>query len=145
MRAIAALPLLAVPVLIYNVVALGGSLGEGSSAIDAFLRQVLFSVPMASGGRWVVSASDLLITLAVVLLFVEVIKSTSTKRISIVNHGLSLVVFIVCLVEFLLLPGFSTSVFFLLTLIALLDALSGFIITTISARKDLDFSSVGQS
>ncbi|HEX4095611.1 MAG TPA: hypothetical protein VHX64_02725, partial [Caulobacteraceae bacterium] len=45
-------------------------------------------------------------------------------------HGLFL--------EFLLLQGFSTSVFFLLTLMVLLDVLAGFIVTIVASRRDID-------
>lgn len=144
MKAISAFPLLLIPVLIYNAVALGATFGLQTPDIDTFLRQVLFAMPMASGGRWTVSTSDLIVALSIVLLFFEVIKATSTQQISIVNHGLSMAVFIVCLVEFLLLAGFSTSTFFLLTLIALLDVLAGFIVTVITARKDFDLGGVRQ-
>ena len=50
-----------------------------------------------------------------------------------------MIVFIVCLVEFLLVPAFATSVFFLITAMTLLDVLAGFIVTIITARKDFDF------
>lgn len=50
-----------------------------------------------------------------------------------------MVLFIVCLVEFLLLPAFATSTFFLLALMVLLDVLAGFIVTIVAARRDVDF------
>ena len=55
------------------------------------------------------------------------------------NHSLSMILFIVCLVEFLLLKPFATSTFFLVTSMTLMDVLAGFIVTAISARKDIDF------
>ena len=57
---------------------------------------------------------------------------------AIVNHSLSMILFVICLVEFLLLQGFSTSVFFLLTLMVLLDVLAGFIVTIVASRRDID-------
>jgi len=48
----------------------------------------------------------------------------------------------VCLVEFLLLPAFQTSVFFILTFMCLLDVLAGVVVTIVSARRDF---SVGDS
>jgi uncharacterized membrane protein len=47
-----------------------------------------------------------------------------------------MIVFIVCLIEFLLLENFATSVFFILTLMCLLDVLAGVVVTIISARRD---------
>jgi hypothetical protein len=49
-----------------------------------------------------------------------------------------MILFVVCLVEFLLLKGFSTSVFFLITTMVLLDVLAGFIVTIASSRRDVD-------
>ena len=41
--------------------------------------------------------------------------------------------------EFLLAPAFATSTFFLLGVMVLLDVLAGFIVTIVSARRDIDF------
>jgi hypothetical protein len=48
-----------------------------------------------------------------------------------------MVLFIVCLVQFLLVPNFTTSVFFVLMLMVLLDVLAGVIVTIVSARRDV--------
>jgi hypothetical protein len=60
--------------------------------------------------------------------------------VAIVNHALSLILFVFCLVAFLLFKGFATSTFFLILTMVMLDVLAGFIVTIISARKDLDFA-----
>jgi hypothetical protein len=49
-------------------------------------------------------------------------------------------VFIICLVEFLLHPAFATSVFFLIMIMSLLDVLAGVVVTIVSARRDVDFA-----
>ena len=131
----AAFPLLALPVLIYNMIVFGT--GAGSAQASDQLHGRVFSIPMASGGIWEVAIGDLLIAASLVILFVELLKSTTSRKIAIINHALSLVLFVVCLVEFLLLPGFATSIFFLITLMVLLDVLAGFIVTIISARRDI--------
>ena len=83
--------------------------------------------------------ADLVLGLALVVLFVEPLKSTTSQKVAIINHSLSMILFVVCLVEFLLAPAFATSTFFLLTLMVLLDVLAGFIVTIVSARRDIDF------
>ena len=100
----------------------------------------MFTIHMASGAPWAVSLGDLILAGALVVLFVELLKSTTSQRIAIINHTLSMVLFIICLVEFLLFPAFATSTFFLLILMVLLDFLAGFIVTVISARRDIDFT-----
>lgn len=135
-----ALPLLFIPVLLYNIVVLFGASGNGGLAeADAILRDPMFSIPMASGAQWNIGSGDLILFLSLILLFFELIKSTSSQKVAIVNHALSMILFIIVLVEFLLIRGFATSTFFLIVIMVLLDVLAGFIVTIIAARKDLDF------
>lgn len=136
-----ALPLLLIPVVLYNIIILTGVLGGGQVVPDEVLREALFSIPMASGARWNVGVGDLILFLSLILLFFELLKSTSSQKVAIVNHALSMILFVVCLVEFLLIRGFATSTFFLIVVMVMLDVLAGFIVTIISARKDLDFGS----
>jgi hypothetical protein len=136
-----AFPLLVVPVVIYNFLAIiYGFSGGDSSAAYTSLTQPLFSIPMPSAGTiWHVSIGDVLLLGGMFCLFFELIKSTQSDQMAIINHSLSLVVFVVCLIEFLLLPPFATSTFFLLSMMALMDVVAGFIVTIISARKDIEF------
>ena len=135
-----AIPLLFIPVVIYALVILTGVAGSGGiAAAERALTEPLFTVPMVSGTGWSVGSGDLILFLALILLFFELLKSTSSQKVAIVNHALSLIVFVVCLVEFLLIRGFATSTFFLIVSMVMLDVLAGFIVTIIAARKDLDF------
>jgi hypothetical protein len=135
----AAVPLLALPVLVYNLICL--TLSGAFKAVDANVRMTdkLFTIHMTSRAEWGVSLGDLLLAASLVVLFVELLKSTTSRRIAIINHSLSMVLFIFCLVEFLLFPAFATSTFFLVTLMVLLDVLAGFIVTIVSARRDIEF------
>ena len=136
-----AIPLLVVPVVIYNlVILLGGSAPDAVMGPAAVLSEVLLRVPMTSSAVWSISVGDLILFLSLILLFVELLKSTSSQRVAIVNHALSMVLFVVCLVEFLLLPGFAGSVFFLILTMVLLDVLAGFIVTIIASRRDFDMN-----
>ena len=136
-----AIPLLIVPVVIYNlVILLGGAGADPLLGPTAVLGEVLLRVPMTSGATWSISIGDLILFLSLILLFVELLKSTSSQRVAIVNHALSMVLFVVCLVEFLLLPGFAGSVFFLILTMVLLDVLAGFIVTIIASRRDFDLN-----
>jgi hypothetical protein len=135
----AALPLLALPVLFYNIMALTLKGGFGSLSAQVQLASPLFVIPIVSGAVWSVNLGDLILAGALVVLFVELLKSTNSQKAAIVNHSLSMLLFVVCLIEFLLAPAFATSTFFLLTLMVLLDVLAGFIVTIMSARKDVDF------
>lgn len=150
MRAIFGIfPLLAIPVIIYNLMALavGGdaeyisAAGSPVAPLLARLDAVMFSVPMIGSVTWEVSGGDVLVILAISLLFMEIIKSTSTGTATIMNHAISLGLFVLCLVQFLLLPNFATSVFFFIMIMTVLDVLAGVIVTIVAARRD--FSATG--
>jgi hypothetical protein len=135
----AALPLLALPVLFYNFVVAAMLPGGFQSVVaNDRMTQQLLSIPMTSGGHWSVSLGDVLIFASLVILFIELLKSTTSQRIAIINHSLSMILFIACLIEFLLSRAFSTSAFFLLTAMVLLDVLAGFIVTIVASRRSLE-------
>jgi hypothetical protein len=135
-----AIPLLFIPVVFYAIVVLSGWVGTGGvSAAEQALRDPLFSIPMVSGSGWNVGVGDLILFVSLIMLFFELLKSTSSQKVAIVNHALSMILFVFCLVAFLLFPGFATSTFFLILTMVMLDVLAGFIVTIISARKDLEF------
>ena len=81
-----------------------------------------------------------LIVAALACLFVEIVKATRTSAPTIVDHAMSLAVFIAYLVEFLTVAGAATSVFFILMAIALIDVVGGFTITIRGARRDFGYS-----
>jgi hypothetical protein len=135
---LAAFPLLALPVLLYNLLMLtisGAFGGAGASR----LSQPLVSLRMASHAVWAISLGDILIAGSLLILFAELLKSAGTRRIAILNHSLSMILFIICLIEFLLFPAFATSTFFLIGLMVLLDVLAGFVVTIIASRREVDF------
>ncbi len=135
-----ALPLLLIPVVLYAIVILTGLLGAGGLvAAEQALRDPLFTVQMVSGSGWTVGTGDLILFLSLIMLFFELLKSTSSQKVAIINHALSMILFVACLVAFLLVKGFATSTFFLIMTMVMLDVLAGFIVTIISARKDLEF------
>ena len=140
----AAAPLLILPVALYNLTALL-TIEGGLNAPRAGERMAdpVFSVPMASGALWTVGFGDLLVIAALVVLFVELLKSTSSRGAAVVNHGLSMALFIVCLVEFLLLDAFATSAFFLITTMVLMDVLAGFVVSITAARRDFGVHTPG--
>jgi membrane-anchored protein YejM (alkaline phosphatase superfamily) len=122
-------PLLLVPFAIYNIIAF---LMPGVSWTGT-----LTTVHMMSGGDWTMSAGDFLIVLAILLLFGEMMKSTRIGIRSVVDHGLSLVLFLAIMAEFLLVRQAATSTFFLLLVISFVDVLGGFAVTLRSAQRDL--------
>jgi len=122
-------PLLLIPFAIYNIIAF---LMPGVSWTGT-----LTSVHMVSGGEWTMSAGDMLVTLAILLLTGEVLKSTRIGIRTVLDHALSLIVFLAMLVEFLLVKQAASGTFFLLVVISFVDVLGGFAVTLRSAQRDL--------
>lgn len=125
-------PLLLIPFLVYNLIAfvfMGGSPVGWSSAV--------MTIPMVSGQPWSLTAGDLLLVLALACLFFEVLKSTNTGRSSVVEHMLSTVLFVVCLIEFLLVGACASSVFFILMMMTIFDVVAGFTVSITSAGRDV--------
>ena len=136
MRIFTVFPLMAIPVAIYNVIALSGSNFSTAEKVRERMDAEFLSIPMASEAMWSVTPGHALISLTVLLLFFELLKSTGIGRAAVMNHAFSLILFIICLVEFLMFHAFATSVFFLIMMMALLDVMAGFMVTIASARRD---------
>ncbi|MGE5511732.1 MAG: hypothetical protein ACM31O_10840 [Bacteroidota bacterium] len=128
-----ALPLIVISFILYNVMALF----SGDLPTEEVFRKAFFHVPMLRGATWSFTWGDLVILVTMICLFAELIKSTYTSSASLVDHGLSMVVFIACLVEFLLVPQAATSVFFFIVVAVLIDVVAGFMIGIRVARRDL--------
>jgi hypothetical protein len=110
-------PLLLIPLAIYNIIVF---LMPGVSFVDPVLK-----LPLMSGAEWPLTLSDMLLTLAILMLLSEVIKGARPGAKYLTDHLLSLIVFGGAAAEFVLWPKFGTSTYFLLTMLALVDFLSG--------------------
>jgi hypothetical protein len=127
-------PLLVIPFAIYNMIAFLTPGVSWSAAVVTFT--------LVSGAGWAVTASDLLLMLAVLLLPLEIYKATRLGVRSMVDHILSLALFIVMLLEFLLVRQAGTSTFFILMAISLVDVLGGFIVTLRTAQRDMTIEKI---
>ncbi len=133
------LPWIMVSFLFYNGIVVFA--GFEKARIEEILNQNLFSISMISGEAWALSIGSLVLITAMVALFVEILKATQTRSMAILDHGLSVVVFIVCLIEFLTVRGAATSVFFFITLLSLIDVVAGFSVGIRAARRDFNIPS----
>jgi len=132
-------PLLSIPVILYNVVALGGGVfSRATEDVVAGLSRPLSTVPMASGTVWAVSSGDVILLVALLMVFLELLKAAKYGRESALSHILSLGLFIVCLVEFLLIPAFASTLFFTITMMTLMNVLAGYMMTGDPAEVLID-------
>ncbi len=128
------LPWTIVSLIIYNIIAF--TMGDQSNP-DAPFATELFTMSLLSGGSWTFTLGDLVLMIAFLALFVEIIKSARISNVALVDHGLSILVFIICLVEFLMVPQATTSLFFFIMFTALIDVIGGFSVGLSAARRDL--------
>ena len=130
---LAAMPLRIIPFILYNMAMLGLM---GSGGIPALQHDIIV-LSMISGAIWSMALGDLFIVVALVILFVEILKATRNGSGSLVNHMLSMLVFIAFLVEFLLVQDAATQVFFILMTVALIDVIGGFAVSIRTAGRDV--------
>ena len=114
-----------------NIVMLGGN--GNASAMNIIVAE--FGLP--STAVTILTVSDLLILIGVVLLYIETFKATRTSILSIVDHALSLLVFIAFLIEYLVVVAVGNTTFLILTVISLMDVVMGFTVTISTAKRDL--------
>jgi hypothetical protein len=122
-------PLMLVPFAVYNFFILAGDLNPWEN--------VALRVDMMSGSAFTLTMGEGLIVLALALLFVEILKATRAGVSTIVDHLLSTVVLLAYVVEFLLVPQASTSTFFLLMMVTLIDVIAGYSVSIRNASRDL--------
>src|SRR5437868_13992788 len=122
-------PLLVITFAIYNMIAFLIS--------DDLWTNTITTIHLISGKPWTVTPEDIILAFAIVLLGIEVIKATRMGIRGLMDHVLSMVLFIVMLVEFLLVQRAGTSTFFILMVISLVDVMAGFIITARTAQRDI--------
>jgi hypothetical protein len=115
-------PLLLIPLTIYNIIVF---LMPGVT-----LAEPLLTLTLMSGAQWPVTLSDILLALGILLLLLEVMKGARPGGKYLTDHLLSLIVFGAAGAEFLLWPKFGTSTYFLLSLLSLVDFLSGIALRT---------------
>jgi hypothetical protein len=110
-------PLLLIPFAIYNIIAF-------------LMPSVSFDVTLArltlvSGAKWSITLSDVLLTLGILLLLLEVMKSARPGGKYLTDHLLSFLVLGATAAEFVMWQKFGTSTYFLLVLMAMVDFFSG--------------------
>jgi len=126
------IPLIVIVLIAYNLIV-------WAFGAEILTDGTLFEAQMVSGGVWKFNWADLIILLTLIFLFVEIIKATYTSTSSLIDHALSMLVFVLCLVEFLMVPLAANSVFFMILAAAFIDVVAGYTIGIRVARRDVAF------
>jgi hypothetical protein len=122
-------PLLLIPLAIANIAVLLMKL-----ELEGLQKPIGFAIPLLANNTWEPTYSDALLSLGLIMLLFEVVKSARPGAKYFTDHLLSLLVFAGAAAEFLLLPKFAHSTFFLLTLMALIDVIAGIAIRSVRPK-----------
>ncbi len=110
-------PLLLIPLAVVNIIAF--------LMPTVSLSAPIYTVPLTSGVSWTITFSDALVAFGMLLLFFEAAKTVRPHGKYLTDHLLSFLVFGGATAEFVMLPQFGNSTFFLLTVLAFVDFVSG--------------------
>jgi hypothetical protein len=127
-------PLLLLPFAIYNIIVF---LMPGVSFSDP-----LYTLELLSHARLAITLSDVLVIFAILILFVEIMKATRIGNRSIVDHLLSLILFIGMLAEFMMVEKAATSTFLLLLTLSFVDVIAGFAVSLRTSQRDITLERV---
>ncbi|MEX0645069.1 MAG: hypothetical protein WD076_07150 [Parvularculaceae bacterium] len=130
-------PLLTISFVIYLVLTL--VMPTGADGVAWYMQEIA-RLPLYSKDQWSIRWGDLFLVVSMGLLFIELVRATKSGKESITNHLLSFLLFIAVLLCFILAPGFGNSFFFLFLTMTLLDPMAGMVVTTQSARRDLNIA-----
>lgn len=129
-------PLIGVIAVIYLIVA---------AVFETALGRTIFDLTLPSGSVWKFLLSDLFLVLGLFLLYLEILKSTRTGRGQIIEHIVSMLVFVGCLLLFILVRQTGTTTFLLITVMSAVDVIAGFTVSIVSARRDMEIERVAQN
>ncbi len=132
----AALPLLIIPFALYNILVF--SIPEFSWDHE------IWQVHMISGGAWPITPGNAIVAGSVLILLVELLRAAHrASRRTITDHVLSMILFVVMLVEFMAVKQVSSATFFLLLVVSFVDVAAGFSVSIRTARRDVLFDNAG--
>ncbi len=132
MRTLLSIPLNMILLFAYNVLVF-------SSTQENYLPDTViasFEIP-SSGAILTITWNIFFVLAGICILYVEILKATRTSYLAVIDHLLSLVVFVIFLIEFIVLREMGSATFLILTLLSLIDVIAGFTVSLSTARRDI--------
>jgi hypothetical protein len=128
------IPLLGFILIGYNILVIL----SGTTTTDE-LDKILLSTRLISGGQFQLQVSDVYILVALIALYIEIFRAARTSTATIIDHALSMLVFVIFLIQFIVAPKAGNPTFLILTFMSLLDVIAGFTVSLSTARRDFNF------
>ena len=122
-----AFPLLLIPFALYNMMAF---------LLDTPVATELYAIPLPADRHMAVSFGDALVVLAMLLLYLEVLKAARASK-AVMDHLLALILFAAMAAEFALVPQAQTPAFLFITVLAFVDLLIGVSVSRRAKRHDI--------
>jgi hypothetical protein len=111
-----AFPLLLIPFALYNIVIF---------ILRLSFDNTLFSVPLVEDRRLPVTTGELLLMLAMLLLYLEAVKAARFGIKGAMDHVLAFLLFVGMAAELVLVPQAATPTLLLLTVLSFVDVITG--------------------
>jgi len=109
-------PLLLIPFALYNMVAF---------LLNMPFTETVFTLPLAGGRRMPVNIGDLLLSLSMLLLYVEVLKAARFRAKTAMDHALAFMLLAAIASELVLVPAAATSTLLLMAVLSFVDVITG--------------------
>ena len=106
----------------------------------------IWHVYMISGGDWGITPGDAIVAGSIVILLIDMLKSARRSgRRTILDHVLSMILFVGMLILFMTVRVVVSSTFFLLLVISFVDVAGGFAVSirAAAARRDILLDEAG--
>ena len=132
MQTLLSFPLYMILLVSYNLIIFMSS--PSNYIPDAVVAS--FVIP-SSGATLPITWNILFILVGICFLYLEILKSTRATYQALLDHLLSLVVFVIFLVELIILREMGSATFLILTLLSLIDVIAGFTVSLSTARRDI--------
>jgi hypothetical protein len=111
-----AFPLLLIPFAFFNMVLF---------LLKQPFSDTVFTIPLAADRTMPVSTGDLIVAIGILLLYVELIKAVRPGGKLIMDHVLSILLFVGMVAELVLVPRAATPTLLLLTVLSFVDLITG--------------------
>jgi len=124
------IPFFSYLLIAYNILAFAGN--EQSA-----LNFIIFTSTLISGAVISLSVENILIMIGIFCLYFDILKSTRNSSASIIGHVLSMLVFVIFLIEYITVKSLGTASFLILTIMSMTDVIAGFTVSISAARRDI--------
>jgi hypothetical protein len=127
-----AFPLLLIPFALYNMIIF---------LLNLPFTDTVFNIPLMEGRRMPVTTGDVIVAIALLMLYFEAIKAARGSK-AIMDHVLALLLFVGMAAELALVPKATTATLLLLTAISFIDVITGLTVSRRPKQQEIVLENV---